>query len=194
MLLWSVASRDEKGSDLNVRDLSTGAKIGSCLTNARPVSGSRASNHRSPLGTAVNLSRPNSHPEFCSMLYPLQVRIARGPLDDSPRGLFLLAFELLDKCSKTRGMGATRDPRIRAPTSALRLQRILASCGRTPAIRLPPRNWRSPWERPAIRSAIMACGGITPARTATMRRSAGRISRDAFREAACRGAGDIRNP
>jgi hypothetical protein len=27
LLLWSVASRDEKGSDLNVRDLSTGAKI-----------------------------------------------------------------------------------------------------------------------------------------------------------------------
>src|SRR5262249_49971300 len=38
-------------------------------------------------------------------------------LGDSPRGLFLLAFELLDKYSKTRGMGATRDPRIHAPTS-----------------------------------------------------------------------------
>jgi hypothetical protein len=34
------------------------------------------------------------------MLYPLQVRIARGPFGDSPRDL---AFELLDKCSKTRG-------------------------------------------------------------------------------------------
>ena len=34
--------------------------------------------------------------------------------------------------------------------------------------------------------AIMACAGIIPARTAIMRRSAGQISRDAFREAALR--------
>ena len=33
-------------------------RLGSCLTNTRPVSGSQASNHLSPLGTAVNLSRP----------------------------------------------------------------------------------------------------------------------------------------
>ena len=117
LLLWSVASRDEKGSDLNVRDLSTGGKI-RLMPDKRPT-GFRIAGEQPPipLGTAVNLSRPNSHPEFCSMLYPLQVRSARGPLGDSPRGLFLLAFELLDKCSKTRGMGATRDPRIHAPTS-----------------------------------------------------------------------------
>src|SRR5260221_13577424 len=36
-----------------------------------------------PVGTAVNLSRPNGHAEFCSILYPLQVRIGaikwKGP-------------------------------------------------------------------------------------------------------------------
>ncbi len=65
-----------------------------------------------PVGTAVNLSRPNGHGEFCSILYPLQVRISpikwKGPLGDAPRGLFLPAFELLDECSKARGMGAAR--------------------------------------------------------------------------------------
>jgi hypothetical protein len=52
------------------------------------------------------------------MLYPLQVRISpvkwKGSLGDAPRGLFLRGFELLDECSKSRGMGAARmtDPRI----------------------------------------------------------------------------------
>ena len=55
-----------------------------------------------------------------------------------------------------------------------------------PAIRSAPISWRSPWERPGIRLAITECVGTIPARTATTRRSAGQISRDAFREAACR--------
>jgi hypothetical protein len=49
LLFWSGPSRDEKGSDLNVGDLATDGRFGSCLTNTRLVSESRASNHRSPL-------------------------------------------------------------------------------------------------------------------------------------------------
>jgi hypothetical protein len=77
-----------------------------------------------PVGTAVNLCRPNGHAEFCSMLYPLQVAISpikwKGPLSDAPRGLFLPAFELLDECSKARGdviCARMTDPRSHAPTS-----------------------------------------------------------------------------
>jgi hypothetical protein len=56
-------------------------------------------------------------------------------------------------------------------------------CGRTRAIRSTLKNWHSPWGRTGTRSAITACVGIIPARTATMRRSAGLISRDALLEA-----------
>jgi hypothetical protein len=66
-------------------------------------------------------------------------------------------------------------PRIRA-----------GRCGRTLAIRSTPKSWRSLWERPGTRLAITACVGIIPARMVTTRRSAGQISRDTFREAACR--------
>ena len=38
--------------------------MGSCLTNTRPLSGSRASSHRSPVGTEVNLPGPNRHAEL----------------------------------------------------------------------------------------------------------------------------------
>ena len=41
---------------------------GSCLTNTRPVSGSRASSHRSPVGTEVNLSRSNRHAELAYVI------------------------------------------------------------------------------------------------------------------------------
>jgi hypothetical protein len=61
-----------------------------------------------------------------------------------------------------------------------RLRIRAAKFGRIPAIRSAPTSWPSPWERPEIRSAITACVGIIPARTGTMRRSAGQIRRDAF--------------
>ena len=43
LLLWSVASHDAATCPAEGR-------LGSCLTSTRPISGSRASNHRSPLG------------------------------------------------------------------------------------------------------------------------------------------------
>src|SRR6266704_5364968 len=59
-------------------------------------------------------------------------------------------------------------------------------CRRTSAIRLAPTRWRWQSAPPAIRSAIMACAGIIPARTASMRRSAGRTRRDAAPDTALR--------
>src|SRR6266704_409835 len=59
-------------------------------------------------------------------------------------------------------------------------------CGRTSAIRLATTRWRWQSAPPTIRSAIMACAGIIPARTASMRRSAGRTRRDAVPDTALR--------
>jgi hypothetical protein len=67
-----------------------------------------------------------------------------------------------------------------------RLRVRAGRCGRTSVIRSVPKGWRLPWERLGTRLQITACVGTIPARTATTRRSAGQISRDAFREAACR--------
>jgi hypothetical protein len=47
LLLWSVASRDEKGSDLNVRDLSTGGKI-RLMPDKRPT-GFRIAGEQPPI-------------------------------------------------------------------------------------------------------------------------------------------------
>ena len=49
---------------------------------------------------------------------------------------------------------------------------------------VPPTRWRWPSAQQAIFSAIMACAGIIPARTASMRRSVGRTRRDAAPDAA----------
>jgi hypothetical protein len=67
LLLWSVASRDQKGSDLNVGDLATGGKIalvpvehstGIIVGEQPPIT----------VGTVVNLSGPNGHAKFAPML------------------------------------------------------------------------------------------------------------------------------
>jgi hypothetical protein len=70
LLLWSVASRDEKGSDLNVGDLATRWKI-RLMPDEHPI-GVRIEGEQPPIaiGTVVNLSSPNDHAEFapCSTL------------------------------------------------------------------------------------------------------------------------------
>ena len=63
-----------------------------------------------PVGTAVNLSRPSGR-ELLHALTPFKLGSSdkwKGRVSDATSGLFLPAFELLDKCSKARGMGAAR--------------------------------------------------------------------------------------
>jgi hypothetical protein len=76
LLLWSVPSRDEKGSDLNVGNLATGGKIW-LMPDEHPTRFRIAGEQPPiPVGTAVNLSHPNGHAESL----PLQVRIS--PVED----------------------------------------------------------------------------------------------------------------
>src|SRR5258708_12960329 len=71
LLLRSAASRDEKGSDLNVGGLSTRGKIG-LMPDEHPTCFRIAAGQPPiPVGPAVNLSRPNGTAEFSSVLYPL---------------------------------------------------------------------------------------------------------------------------
>jgi hypothetical protein len=88
------SGRDEKGSDLSVGNLTARGKI-RLMPDEHPTCFRIASEQPPiPVGTAVNLSHPNGHAEFCSILYPLQVRISpvkwKGLLGDAPRGLLLL--------------------------------------------------------------------------------------------------------
>jgi hypothetical protein len=60
-----------------------------------------------PVGTAVNLSRPNGR-ELLHALTPFKLGSPvkwKGRVGDAPRGLFLLAFE----CSKARGWALRAD-------------------------------------------------------------------------------------
>jgi hypothetical protein len=76
LLLWSVASRDEKGFDLNVRDLSTCGKIG-LMPDEHPTDIRIAGEQPPiPVGTAVNVSRPNGR-ELLHALTPFKLGSAR---------------------------------------------------------------------------------------------------------------------
>jgi hypothetical protein len=67
LLLRSVASRNEKGSDLNVDDLASGGKIG-LMPDEHPTSIRIAREQPPvPVGAAVNLSGPNGHAKFPSI-------------------------------------------------------------------------------------------------------------------------------
>jgi len=64
-----------------------------------------------PVGTAVNLSRPNGR-ELLHALTPFKLGSPikwKGRVGDAPRCLFLPAFELLDECSKARGWALRAD-------------------------------------------------------------------------------------
>ncbi len=76
LLLRSAASRDEKGSDLNVGGLSTRGKIG-LMPDEHPTDISIAGEQPPiPVGTAVNLSRPNGR-ELLHALTPFKLGSAR---------------------------------------------------------------------------------------------------------------------
>jgi hypothetical protein len=68
LLLWSVASRDQKGSDLNVGDWATRGKI-RLMPDEHPI-GVRIGGEQPPIaiGAVVNLSGPNGHAKFAPML------------------------------------------------------------------------------------------------------------------------------
>jgi hypothetical protein len=61
LLLWSVASRDEKSSDLDVDDLATRGKIG-LMPDEHPTGlGIAGEQPTIAVGAVVNLSGPNGH-------------------------------------------------------------------------------------------------------------------------------------
>src|SRR5260370_22214706 len=76
LLLRAAASRDEKGSDLKRGGLSTRGKIG-LMPDEHPtdirIAGEQPAN---PVGTAVNLSRPNGR-ELLHALTPFKLGSAR---------------------------------------------------------------------------------------------------------------------
>jgi hypothetical protein len=90
LLLWSVPSRDQKDSDLNVGNLATRGKIR--LMPDEHSTCFRIADEQPPIpvGTAVNLSHPNGHANFApySTLFKLgSARLnGRGCLGDAPRG------------------------------------------------------------------------------------------------------------
>jgi hypothetical protein len=97
LLLWSVTSRDEKGSDLNVGGLSTRGKIG-LMPDEHPTD-IRIAGEQPPIsvGTAVNLSGPNDRELLHAV--PLEIGISpinwKGRLGNAPRRVFLPAFRVV---------------------------------------------------------------------------------------------------
>jgi hypothetical protein len=104
LLLWPVASRNEKGSDLNIGHLATRGKI-RLMPDEHPTC-VRIEGEQPPIavGAVVNLSSPNGHAN-CSVLHALEVGISpikwKRPLGYAPSGLSFLGFELLDECSES---------------------------------------------------------------------------------------------
>jgi hypothetical protein len=76
LLLRSAASRDEKGSDLNVGGLSTRGKIGLMPDEHATDISIAGEQPPIPVGTAVNLSRPNGR-ELLHALTPFKLGSAR---------------------------------------------------------------------------------------------------------------------
>jgi hypothetical protein len=99
-------------SDLNVHDLSTGGKIG--LMPDKPDWFQDRGRATTAVGTAVNLSGPNGR-GLLHALPPLRLGSPEGHSMTYLAVYSFLRFELLDNCSRRRGMGGKRDPRIHAP-------------------------------------------------------------------------------
>jgi hypothetical protein len=70
LFLWPVAGRDEKGSDLNIGDLSTRGKIGRMPDEHPTGIGIAGEQPPVPVGTEINLSGPNRHAELAPCSTP----------------------------------------------------------------------------------------------------------------------------